>query len=1567
MRLNPLKLYKDLRDIYVGFLETYWNTRYSYLNEKINAIKNPDNYIKGPYLQIIPPYLRSRSVKELIDEEVLHPQTLNIFGNIHLYEHQERVIRNVVQNKRNTLIATGTGSGKTKAFLIPVIDYVLKVKKDKPKGVKAIFLYPMNALVNDQLKELRKVLKGTKITFGRYTGDTPYDKKDYDKKYGEQAYEKDKKECPEELLTREEILSEIPDLLITNYSMLEYLLLRPKDSPLFDKKTWKFIVIDEIHVYNGAKGAEIGYLLRRLKNRAFEDKLICIGASATLGKNNSETLKKAAEFAQDIFGEPFDERDVITSKTVELHPNGKPWFKDLDLERILEIAESGDLSKLKEKLKSENKDISLSGQTIEELLYEFFRNYEGLYTIIKILKKEPKTISDLISVVPESKSSIKEENKIIALIELLFRASKKEDGREQQRLLNARYHFLLRSPEGVYATLNDNGTIDRVFFEKKIKEKDRKVFQLATCRICGEVFLTGYKRENENGISVLDVDPDLLKDPFRIDTYKRVFIFLSKEKLDKSFIEGGKGKGNAIEIWFNLETGEFAENIGGDDSSFYAYELLQEETIFNQPKKCPTCGVEGKKYKKGRWVSYFTPAEEYPQASILEVVYRNVVENSGKAEDKKVIVFSDSRKDAAFFAPFFEDFYMDRWRTWVIYSQLKDTPIDYEKIINLSLNCIASSVQKNKKNIKDKFKIEFEGTLLEEFVLNDSQSLERLGLAKFMLNEDIEKEALKDLRFLKEYGLNESEIKNLLYYILTGLRENRIVGDNIDVLEQTWVIWKENPPKRNRRDATFIPKKENKRIRLISKILKTKDKTQIVEILNKLWEVLTNTGILKGNRERYLDISKWAIVKNEIIHVCNKCRRIHVWNVKNICLNDKCKGVLEPAYLDSIPRSKALKKLFKSVECHEFLNYIAKAQEHTAQLAREEGSKIQEDFKKGIINILSSSTTFELGIDLGELQVVFLHNVPPRPDNYVQRAGRSGRSTESTAIVITYALNRPFDIKTFADPMRMIKGEISPPIIKLDNKRIILRHLNAIALSRFLRKEFKNHDKITVKDFLDKDGFTKFENYLNAHPEEVKEDIKNVLNQASLISEFGVESWKWWKGSIDVIENKNSKELWNLVKNELEHDISELENIINDLTEQAKESLSKRNFGASERLSKLANIYQTNLEQLYNQDIISFLSRKVFIPKYGFPVDVVSLDIWGHKELSSKIQLDRDLGIAISEYAPGEKLIALGYLIASTHVKISEKLKPELFEYKYCKECLSFNDGRRLNTQDAEFSDKQCDICGSDNVEIGFYIIPRGFVVKNISDIWNQLDKKIQQEIEEIINQKSSRVILPVGKMSADFKPINISKVRTFFKSIEGEAIKKTKKVNGFEVTPYNRGILVKLNLSEGKKVRLSDGLSLSWLDKGIGRTTKDIASLGYSFYTDVLSIAPDFNLANLIGNDEDIFSGYLSLMYAIIEGACDLLNIKREDIDGVLKPSSNDNYELIIYDNVPAGAGFIEDIYERFEEVLEKAKKLVEECKCDDETVCAECLLHFSNQMFAKRLKRGLAKKILERVLSIT
>ena len=127
---------------------------------------------------------------------------------------------------------------------------------------------------------------------------------------------------------------------------------------------------------------------------------------------------------------------------------------------------------------------------------------------------------------------------------------------------------------------------------------------------------------------------------------------------------------------------------------FYAYELLQEETIFNQPRKCPACGVEGKKYKKGRWVSYFTPAEEYPQASILEVVYRNVVENSGKAEDKKVIVFSDSRKDAAFFAPFFENFYMDRWRTWVIYSQLKDTPIDYEKIINLSLNCIASSVQK---------------------------------------------------------------------------------------------------------------------------------------------------------------------------------------------------------------------------------------------------------------------------------------------------------------------------------------------------------------------------------------------------------------------------------------------------------------------------------------------------------------------------------------------------------------------------------------------------------------------------------------------------------------------------------------------------------------------------------------------------------------------------------------------------------------------------------------------------------------------------------------------------------
>jgi len=261
-----------------------------------------DGLTRGPYLQVQPPYKKGASPLDLINDGVLGSRFERLGRpegadhglplNRALYSHQEQSIRKVAAG-RNVVVATGTGSGKTESFLLPILDAIQREAQDGhvSPGVRALLLYPMNALANDQLKRLRTLLAATpEITFGRYTGETRESPQDANDSFAQQH--KGEQRLPNEVLSRQEMRATPPHLLLTNYAMLEYLLLRPADVDLFqsgDHSTWRFIVVDEAHVYDGATGAEVGFLLRRLRERVAGDRQIqCIATSATVGADNSE-------------------------------------------------------------------------------------------------------------------------------------------------------------------------------------------------------------------------------------------------------------------------------------------------------------------------------------------------------------------------------------------------------------------------------------------------------------------------------------------------------------------------------------------------------------------------------------------------------------------------------------------------------------------------------------------------------------------------------------------------------------------------------------------------------------------------------------------------------------------------------------------------------------------------------------------------------------------------------------------------------------------------------------------------------------------------------------------------------------------------------------------------------------------------------------------------------------------------------------------------------------------------------------------------------------------------------
>ena len=360
MSIDPIKVSERIEDEYRSYLRSSFPIADPALNRDFDRqLRGEFALTKGPLLEATPPYESGASVRELVDQGVLSQRFLDFSEEAlpldrPLYHHQEDALRRAVDG-RNLLIATGTGSGKTECFLLPIVDALLREKEAGPlnqQGVRAMLLYPMNALANDQLKRLRVLLKDfPDITFGRYTGETRQTTKKAEQDF--RSRYPGVKRLENELISRDEINEGPPRILLTNYAMLEYLLLRPSDSSLFDGSFgnhWRFLALDEIHVYGGSAGTEIGLLLRRLRERTLgvsEKKFQCFGTSATLGDGEKDYPELTA-FAEQLFNEPFEwsppnQKDVIGATRRSLtRANSAGELKPTDYQRLEARLAEGD-------------------------------------------------------------------------------------------------------------------------------------------------------------------------------------------------------------------------------------------------------------------------------------------------------------------------------------------------------------------------------------------------------------------------------------------------------------------------------------------------------------------------------------------------------------------------------------------------------------------------------------------------------------------------------------------------------------------------------------------------------------------------------------------------------------------------------------------------------------------------------------------------------------------------------------------------------------------------------------------------------------------------------------------------------------------------------------------------------------------------------------------------------------------------------------------------------------------------------------------------------------------------
>jgi len=339
--MQPFLAAEQVKAAYRRYIQTSFPIRRADLRERFEALIEHEKLLwQEPFISLSRPYERGASFEELIREGTLCADiSRGQWGFSNLFRHQADATRRLspLQRKpRNTIVATGTGSGKTEAFTIPIVDECLR--NPDPPGVRAVILYPMNALANDQLKRLRTQLAGTGVTFGRYTGDTPPDEVAARERKG---WLPRPSEAPdEERYYRREMQERPPHILITNYTMLELLLLRKREQTIFRGVRPRFLVLDEVHTYTGILGSEVACLVRRLKEHTglAPGELVCIGTSATVKSSGAagEERRRLVEFATDLFAEAFDEEAIIDERYEALpEAAGAPIAPPRTIDRIL--------------------------------------------------------------------------------------------------------------------------------------------------------------------------------------------------------------------------------------------------------------------------------------------------------------------------------------------------------------------------------------------------------------------------------------------------------------------------------------------------------------------------------------------------------------------------------------------------------------------------------------------------------------------------------------------------------------------------------------------------------------------------------------------------------------------------------------------------------------------------------------------------------------------------------------------------------------------------------------------------------------------------------------------------------------------------------------------------------------------------------------------------------------------------------------------------------------------------------------------------------------------------------
>jgi DEAD/DEAH box helicase domain-containing protein len=1620
-----------------------------------------DNLFKGFYLSIGLPF---------------RPATSNtpIFPNVPLsftpHRHQEIAFcRLQAPNYQSTLVATGTGSGKTECYMIPILDYCYQ--NYQTRGIKAILIYPMNALATDQSKRLARLiaqnplLKG-KITAGLYLGES----------------EKEPKTVMTEdhLITDKKLLRQCPpDILLTNYKMLDYLLIRPSNQRIWAKnqpETLRYLVVDEIHTFDGAQGTDLACLIRRLKGRLNTpiDHLVCVGTSATLGSETSQ--KEMLNYAQIIFNETFDESSII----VEDRLSASEFLADAfinyqllpDSTRIAPLHNISD-KELTECLKkyyqlwfNESTTDDFNTLPWQIKLGDRLKSLPIFHNILKILDNENIIALPVLWQELNKSSNLgqsyseKDQQTILTSLLALSAIARNPQGRPW---VNIRMQLWLRELRRMAATVSEKPQL--VHYDDLTPEQQQCSLPVLYCYSCGSMGWGGRRRQtgdNKIGCDIKDFYVGFF-------SHNPLITFIFPTELDS---ETGIQKEFLYHqlctrcLRLNKKKDQICQHCGNqtlikvlEPTNIVQTITRKDQTRLEINHNCPFCGNRDGLVILGS------------RAASLASIAIGTLFTSPYNNDPKLISFSDSVQDAAHRAGFFESRTYRFTLRSAIYKFL-------EKISNQSDHNLATIRQDFPKYWRSHLKSEAD--YIATFIPSDMEwlkeweILQKTGKAEPSLIELIDQrldwEIIAELGLYsqkggsleKSYSCSISLMPTLLQTTISTLHEKlvneigslfqltpddltqfilgliyhlRQQGGILHSATETYIEGDGNtfrlqqPPFMPRfGPASLTPNYlANTTSSRFTALCKSSGHSSWYE--NWVYKVFSHYSVeVIHQTEQIYEIILDHLVTNQILGINLTKKNVKVWGIEQTALEvqlnshglqcDNCYHQIfstptDLSYWQNMPCLRAqcdghyVSKQSNLQISNFYHNLYQKgklrrifAREHTGLLKRDVREELEQQFMQGNKetdpNLLSATSTLEMGIDIGDLSSVLLCSIPPNQANYQQRIGRAGRR-DGNALITAIVNGTPHDLYFWADPLKMVNGEVTAPGSYLDASAILQRQLTAYCLDRWVVEaqsiqiveelgkvlnaiENKNLSRLpyTWLNYIDDHQQELLQGFINlfSHEKSSTQPIlsKSTINQLHLFIEKG--------------QNNEGGLTWQILNRlqELVEERKALKNQIDTLRRRLKEKeQAAKSQNYAQEVSEIRRERSALIElirTINEKNLLNFLTDEGLLPNYAFPEAGVTLQsiIWrkkqnladseGNQYETTSFTYERPSAIAIKELVPNRVFYAEGKQVTIDQIDLNLS---KIEEWRLCRNCSFAIEAIRDIAQQPS-----CPRCG-DNMWPDDGRKQKLLRLRQVIATSNAKDSSIGDERDERNPTFFNR------QMLIDFEPnycqdSYLIEDETFpfgFEFINKVTLREinfgsSSQANNFEVageTFPRAGFRICRHCGKVQTNNDQDKHTFACSIRSKTESPTDFSDVIYLF-REFQSEAIRFLLpVDTLNSDQDLHSFVAALQLGLklyFHGNVDHLKtmINKE-------PALNSNRLLrkpflFLYDTIPGGTGYLRqlvrdksNLYKLFQEAL----KVLKTCECEDG--CYKCLYGYRNSFDQDQTSRRVARNILNSIVS--